>query len=103
MSPHKLSIRLLSIAQDDLAGIIMFIAEENISAAEKFATRIEKQLSRLVEHPNLGRLPTEEALSSMGYRYLVIDNYLIFYTLTAGTVLIHRIIHGARDYLRLLR
>lgn len=103
MSPRKLAVRLLSIAEDDLAEIITFIAEDSVSAAEKLAVRIEKQLTLLEEHPQLGRLPAEEELARMGYRYIVVDNYLIFYTLTAETVLIHRIIHGARDYLGLLR
>ncbi len=103
MSRHKLSVRLLGIAEDDLADILTFIAEDNVAAAEKLAARIEKQLARLAEHPHLGRLPAEEELTRLGYRYRVVDNYLIFYTLSSGTVLIHRIIHGARDYMGLLR
>jgi toxin ParE1/3/4 len=38
----------------------------------------------------------------MGYRYLIVADYLVFYTFEEQTVLVHRIIHGARDYLRLL-
>jgi toxin ParE1/3/4 len=86
MSRRKLTVRLLSIAED------------SVSAAEKLAARIEKQLARLADHPHLGRLPAENELTRLGYRYLVVDNYLVFYTLSAETVLIHRIIHGARDY-----
>ncbi|MBL7995484.1 type II toxin-antitoxin system RelE/ParE family toxin, partial [bacterium] len=37
-----------------------------------------------------------------GYRYLIVDNYLIFYTIEEETIFVHRIIHGARDYRRLL-
>lgn len=103
MSPHKLSVRLLNIAEDDLAEIIAFIAEDDIAAAEKLAARIEKQLARLAGHPSLGRIPAEEELARLGYRYLVVDNYLIFYTVSAEAVLIQRIIHGARDYTGLLR
>jgi plasmid stabilization system protein ParE len=33
----------------------------------------------------------------MGYRFLIVDDYLIFYTISRKTVLVHRIIHGARD------
>ena len=38
----------------------------------------------------------------MGYRFLVVQNYLIFYTVENHTIWVHRIIHGARDYLSLL-
>jgi len=86
MSRRKLTVRLLSIAED------------SVSTAEKLAARIEKQLARLADHPHLGRLPVEEELNRLVYRYLVVDNYLVFYTLSAETVLMHRIVHGARDY-----
>jgi len=102
MSPRKLAVKLLSIAEDDLAEIITFIAEDNVAAAEKLADKIEARLARLAEHPALGRIPAEEELARLGYRYLVIDNYLVFYTVSAQTVLIHRIIHGVRDYVNLL-
>jgi toxin ParE1/3/4 len=102
MSPHKASVRLLRIAEDDLTEIITFIAEDNIVAAQKFSDKIETQIARLVDHPFLGRIPSEEELARLGYRYLIIDNYLVFYTVSAQVILIHRIIHGARDYLNLL-
>jgi len=102
MSPHKYTVKFLRIAEDDLAEIITYIAEDRLSAAEKFADKIEKRLARLADHPALGRIPGEEELARLGYRYLVIDNYLVFYTVDEQTVLIHRIIHGARDYVSLL-
>jgi len=102
MSPPKLAVKLLRIAEDDLAEIITFIAEENVAAAEKLADKIEVRLARLADHPALGRIPAEEELARIGYRYLVVDNYLVFYTVSAQAVLVHRIIHGARDYVNLL-
>lgn len=103
MSRHSRSVRLLGIAEDDLVGIISFIAEDNAAAAEKLASKIERQLTRLADHPLLGRIPAETDLSGLGYRYLIVENYLIFYTVTSEIVLVHRILHGARDYLGLLR
>jgi len=102
MTPHKRAVKLLGIAEDDLAEIITFIAEDDVAAAEKLADKMETRLARLSDHPALGRIPAEEELARLGYRYLVVDNYLVFYTVSAQAVLIHRIIHGARDYLNLL-
>lgn len=51
---------------------------------------------------SLGGTLREEDLARMGYRYLVVGNYLVFYILGSDTILVHRIIHGARDYLALL-
>lgn len=95
-------IRLLRLAEEDLNEIILFIALDNLSAAENIATKIEKHIQTLANHPRLGKAPNESQLAGAGYRYLIVDNYLIFYTIEDETVFIHRIIHGARDYRRLL-
>jgi len=94
-------VRLLSIAEDDLAEIINYIAADRPSAAEALATRIEKNLNLLSKNPQLGRIPNEDELIHLGYRYLIVENYLIFYTIEEQTIYIHRILHGARDYLTL--
>jgi len=94
-------VRLLSIAEDDLAEIINYIAAERPSAAEALATRIEKNLNLLSKNHQLGRIPNEDELIHLGYRYLIVENYLIFYMIEEQTIYIHRILHGARDYLTL--
>jgi len=102
VSRPEYSLRLLRIAEDDLTEIVTYIAADQPSAAEALASKIEKNLALLSKHPYLGRIPKEEDLASLGYRYLVVDRYLVFYTIEEATVLVHRILHGARDYLRLL-
>ncbi|MBL7995622.1 type II toxin-antitoxin system RelE/ParE family toxin [bacterium] len=95
-------IRLLRLAEEDLNEIILFIAQDNPPAAENMATNIEKNIQMLASHPLLGKVPNESELAGAGYRYLIVDNYLIFYTIEEETIFVHRIIHGARDYRRLL-
>jgi len=98
MKPHKLDVRLLSIAQDDLYEVITYIGADNPAAAESIAAEIEKSLIHLTKHPKLGRIPREEELVKLGYRYLIKEDYLIFYTIEHHSILVHRIIHGSRDY-----
>ncbi|MEK6581189.1 MAG: type II toxin-antitoxin system RelE/ParE family toxin [Nitrospirota bacterium] len=102
MKQPKYVIRLLQIAEDDLNEIVTYIAAENLTAAEALAAKIGKNLSHLSNHPFIGRVPEEDELTRLGYRYLIVHDYLIFYTIEGQTILIHRIMHGARDYLRLL-
>jgi toxin ParE1/3/4 len=102
MKKPEYAIRLLKAAEEDFKEIITYIALDNYSAAEIVAENIEKSLSNLSAHPFMGKIPKEIELASMGYRFLVVQNYLIFYTAEEQTVLVHRIIHGARDYLSLL-
>jgi len=102
MPADKYQIRLLSIAEEDFTEIITYIAADNPSAADAIADKIEKNLEVLSENPSLGRIPREEELRNLGYRYLIIQNYLIFYTIEERTIYIHRILHGARNYKTLL-
>lgn len=46
-------------------------------------------------------LPEIEYTSlSRGYRFIVVHPYLVFYRIISDTIVIHRILHGRRDYLR---
>jgi len=101
MSQSKRSVRFLRIAEEDFSEIISYIAADRPAAAEALAAKIEKDLHLLSLNPHLGRVPKEEELARLHYRYLVVENYLIFYTIEGQTIFIHRMLHGARDYLPL--
>ncbi|MEW5798569.1 MAG: type II toxin-antitoxin system RelE/ParE family toxin [Bacteroidota bacterium] len=101
MSRTNYNVRLLRVAEQDLVEIVTYIAADRPSAAEAVATKIEKSLTLLSKNPHLGRIPNEEELLRLGYRYLIVQNYLVFYTIEEQTIYVHRILHGARDYLRL--
>lgn len=79
-----------------------YVALDNPSAAAALADKIENRLSGLSSHPLLGKIPDEAELAHMGYRFLVVQNYLIFYTIEERVIWVHRIIHGARNYVSLL-
>jgi toxin ParE1/3/4 len=102
VSQPEYNVRLLRVAEDDLNEIVMYIASDRPVAAEAVANKMEKNLALLSKHPMLGRIPKEEELSHLGYRYLAVENYLIFYKIEERTVYVHRILHGARDYLGLI-
>ncbi len=100
--PRRRSVRLLPAAEEDFSQIVLFVAEDNPSAAEQLMNNIERKLARLEKFPELGGVPSDPDLAAVGYRFLVTGNYLIFYTLEPRSVLVHRILHGARDYRQLL-
>lgn len=102
MPTNKFQIRLLKIAEEDFTEIVSFIADENPTAAEANADKIEKNLELLSENPKLGRIPRDEEIRNLGYRYVIVQNYIIFYTIEQRTIFIHRILHGARNYKSLL-
>jgi len=101
MRRRKHNVKLLRIAEDDFSEIVSYISVDRPSAADALATKIEKNLNLLSKNPYLGRVPTEDQLNRLHYRYLVVDNYLIFYTIEGQIIYVHRMLHGARDYLSL--
>jgi toxin ParE1/3/4 len=98
MPADKYQIRLLRIAEEDLTEIISFIAADNQTAANKIADKIEKSIELLSENPMLGRIPRDEDIKNLGYRYIIVSDYIIFYTIEEKTIYIHRILHSARNY-----
>lgn len=102
MRSNKYTVRLLSIAEQDLTELVSYLAAENPRAAAETLDRIEARLQALASHPFVGRVPHDPKLTALGYRVLVIDNYLVFYKVKSKIVLVYRILHGARDVLRLL-
>jgi toxin ParE1/3/4 len=102
VSPRRRSVRLLALAEQDLADIYEYIAVDNPSAAERVLTRIEKDLGSLAAQPLLGRIPRDPDIARLGYRYLIIADYLAFYRMEPSVVLVHRILHGVRDYADIL-
>jgi toxin ParE1/3/4 len=81
---------------------IAYIAADNPVAADSIVRKMAQSLQRLGKHRKLGRIPREEELARLGYRYLVKEDYLIFYTIERTSIVIHRIIHGSRDYSSIL-
>lgn len=102
MSKTKCQIRFLKIAEEDFTEIVSYVAADNPNAAIILATKIEKNLGLLSDNPKLGRIPRDEDIRNLGYRYLIVQNYIIFYTTEERTIIIHRILHSARNYKALL-
>jgi toxin ParE1/3/4 len=102
MNKNNYRIRLLTIAEEDFTEIISFIAADNTKAALNLSDKIEKNLELLSDNPLLGKSPSDSDLKLLGYRYLIIENNLIFYTIEKRTIMIHRMLHGARNYKSLL-
>jgi toxin ParE1/3/4 len=98
----RYQVRLLPIAEEDLDEIVAYVALDNLQAALKLADRIEADLEKLSSFPKLGRIPRDSDLREAGYRYLIITEYLAFYTVEGRTVIVHRILPGKRDYKELL-
>ena len=102
--PRKHKIKYTPAAVDDMDEIFSYISQDNVATAEMMLEKINKEIVKLVEFPNMGSVLSEEeyTIIQRGYRFIVVHPYLFFYRITDNTVIICRILHGRRDYLRKL-
>lgn len=101
MQPRN-RVQYAPAAVDDMDEIFSFISQDNVSAAENLLQKLDDQISNLAEFPYMGSVLSEDdfPLLQRGYRFIVVHPYLVFYRVIEDTVIIHRILHGRRDYLR---
>ncbi len=95
-------IEYLPVAQADLEEIFAYILNDDPAAAAKFVNRIDSAISQLARFPLLGPVPKDPRLQHLGYRMLVVDNYLVFYVIKDQVVEIRRVLHRSRRYSFLL-
>lgn len=93
-------------ARQDLRDIYEYIALELLApeTATGQTQRIMKTIRSIGEMPMRHQLYGEEPWNSRGIRFLLVDNYLIFYLPeeSQNTVNIIRIMYGGRDVRRQL-
>ena len=91
-------------AADDLDGISEYIAAELCSpaAAEHVISDILDAAEKLEDFPNMGTPLRAVADMESDYRFIAVRGYAVFYRSSGGCVYIDRILHGRRDYMRIL-
>lgn len=102
MKKTGLSLKIYPIAEEDLESIVDYISKDSISGADKVLSKIENSINNLLEFPLMGKPFGEIKNPYKGYRYIIADDYLIFYKIQNDSINIYRIIHGAREYKSLL-
>ncbi|MCS3729201.1 type II toxin-antitoxin system RelE/ParE family toxin [Bradyrhizobium betae] len=80
--------------ETDLEEIWLFIASDNIGAADRLLDRIGNTFQMIAENPQAGRHRPE---LGMGIRSFAVGHYVVFYEAFPNGVEIVRVLHGARD------
>ena len=87
-------------ARLDLLEIAQYIANDSVDRAVSFTEELVDQCYAIGDFPKA--YPLIPRYEKHGVRRCVHRNHLIFYRIRSRQVDILRIVHGARDYLRLL-
>jgi toxin ParE1/3/4 len=80
-------------AAEDLIEIWLYIADNNLVAADKMLSRFEKVFELLSEQPELGASRTDIAPE---LRHFPVGGYLILYQLVDKNIEIVRVVRGSR-------
>ena len=94
----KYKIEYLPSSAKDLTEIVDYLKIDSPQSALNFLDKIDESISHLEQFPFIGVIPKDIRLQSLGYRILIIDNYLVFYVGFDDIVEIRRIISGKRKY-----
>jgi toxin ParE1/3/4 len=81
-------------ARDDLQQIWLYVAQHNITAADRLIDRFERTLRTLARHPQMGESVPQYRPS---LRRFTVGNYVLYYEPIEGGVRLVRVLHGARD------
>ena len=78
--PRKHKIKYTPAAVDDMDEIFSYISQDNVATAEMMLEKINKEIVKLVEFPNMGSVLSEEeyTIIQRGYRFIVVHPYLVF-------------------------
>ena len=91
-------------ARKDLLNIQAYIRDELASpgAAARIIARLRESIEGLQEFPERG-MPLDAVISvHTGFRFLVCENYRVFYLYEGECVEVVRILHTLQDYMRAL-
>jgi len=94
-------------AESDLRDIVRYIAAQ-LSApvsAHHMMEFLEVAMEGFSDMPQRCTLVSDERLARMGYRILVVKNYIVFFSIDEKNkvVDVERILYGRRNWLRILQ
>ena len=87
-------VKIYPAAKRDLQQIVDYLNTLSAQAA----LRYYEQISSLSHMPFRCPRPRDAALAAKGYRYLLVEKYLVFYVVVGDTVQIRRILYARRNY-----
>ncbi|HMN87717.1 MAG TPA: type II toxin-antitoxin system RelE/ParE family toxin [Bauldia sp.] len=94
-----MTYRLRPQAEADIEAIVLYIAEDNRAAAKRWLDDIHRHCRKLGEMPGMG-VARPDVRPDL--RTLSAGNYLILYREVEGGAEIVRVVHGARQWEKLL-
>jgi plasmid stabilization system protein ParE len=98
----KYKVKIYPTAQMDLNDIVSYLNTLSPQAAIGYYDLLVEKISSLVGMPERCPFVRNIALKAKGYRYLIVENYLVFFVVKDDTIQIRRILYNKHQYKGLL-
>ena len=95
-------VKIYPTAKQDLLEVIDYLNTLSADVALRYYDKLTEEIASLSKMPERCPHPKDLALAAKGYRYLIVEKYLVFYVVAGDTVQVRRILYGRRDYQALL-
>ena len=95
---ERYKVLIYPSAKRDLLEIIDYLNTLSHDAAVRYYDLLVQQINSLCTMPESCPKPKDLTLAAKGYRFMVIEKYLVFYVIDRDTVQIRRILYGRREY-----
>ena len=94
------TVNFAQSARTDLLEVWLFIAEENLNAADRVLETIEQEAGILATQPLMGRARPDLAQDIRTWP--TSTSYTLFYVAESDNITVVRVLHHARDVQRVL-
>jgi len=98
---EEYNVVLFPAAQSDILSIVEHLNALPPEEAELYFEKFIKKTEILKNTPSACSLTKDSQLRLRAYRTLAVEDYLLFFVLTARTVEIRRVLYSKRQYDRL--
>ncbi|MDR2089537.1 MAG: type II toxin-antitoxin system RelE/ParE family toxin [Clostridiales Family XIII bacterium] len=99
---ERSDIEITAAADRDMGAIFAYIATSSneVGIAAKFVEEMRAAVQALSRMPQRHPFSRDGFLSAQGFRILVAGNYLAFFVVDEASrrVILHRVLHGKRNY-----
>lgn len=99
MAEKLYRVQILDPAQAELEDIAqLYCSLAGPDSARKITDSIFDALEQLSRFPLSGPPMRDAELRSLGYRFVVVDKYIVIYKLIGSTIYVYHIFDGRSDY-----
>ena len=99
------SIKYSEDYRDDLKSAIKYIRTnlQNPIAAQNLKSEVIEKINVIINNPYAYSVVSDEYLALKGYRFALVKNYMIFFTVIEKQIEIIRFLYGPMDWMNILR